>query len=294
MKEHTLESLVRRRNAGVGVLRRNGYAATAQVYTAFVLGGLRNLGALFIFGARKQMVEFSLSAVAMAVFAVACTMFARRWSARNRPLTEGGQIIQAPEPVRREVDELLEPVAVRMNFDLTKLDLYLGKRMFAAIPSIVEIYGRLHLVLPLGFLKVIRERPDIARAMLVHELGHADQKDTKLWALANAYWAVAMRTFMPFICAILLLHLIGTALSVTNAYKEEIEAGRKEKAALEENDRQFAKRMQEIQAQVYPEPGFYVGPPQSRDLDNSFAEFSHDMQELLITHEGEAGRAKVE
>jgi hypothetical protein len=258
------------------------------------LGGVGNLVALFIFGARKQMMEFAFCAVATVVFAAACTMFARRLNARNRYLTDSNQIIQAPEAIAREVGALLEPVAARMSFDLSMVNLYIGRRMFTATPSIVESGGRLHLIMPLGFLKVLRESPEVARAMLAHEIGHADQQDTKLWPLANIYWSVTMKTFMPLIGAILLVQLISTVPAVINAREAELRAEQAERVALEENDRLLAQGKREIQEREYPEPGFYAGEIQDRDSDIAFAEYSHQMQEMLIKSEADRGRSAVE
>lgn len=282
MEDIRRESLLKRRQDAVGVLRRNGNVSIVQVYLSFIFGGVGNFVALCIFAARDQMAEFYLCAASMIVFIASCVMFARRWIARNKLLTDDSQITQAPEPISRDVGALIAPVAARMNLDLSRLTLYIGRKMFTAIPSIVESGERLHLIMPLGFLKVIRKNPDIARAMLAHELGHADQQDTKLWSLANIYWSVATRTLIPYAAFILFVQLLGSAPAVITAWREEIRAEQVEKFALEEND-----LLQEFES--------YKGP-HGESLDTSLIVLElgmQDMEEFYIRDDADRARSLV-
>lgn len=87
----------------------------------------------------------------------------------------------------RVIDEL----TVAMGLGSDRIAVHVSTRNGSFGPSIVELHPdiprNVMLVVPLGWFKVLRATPDVARAMLAHELGHVLNKDSNRWLLAKTY-----------------------------------------------------------------------------------------------------------
>jgi hypothetical protein len=117
-------------------------------------------------------------------------------------------IAAAPKETSEKVQRLCSELASRLGIELKPVNVLLNRRRFDVGPSIWEHSKHIDLVLPLGFLKVLRVEPQNAEAMLAHELGHVRAGDTRLWAFVSAYWSGIVRVFFP----LNLLVLVGLPL----------------------------------------------------------------------------------
>jgi Zn-dependent protease with chaperone function len=122
------------------------------------------------------------------------------WVAQGRfhRLLRKRYLAEPPQSVRREIEPMLEELSARMGPEMYPLRLRLHLWNASASPSIdVERkkYGdAFYLVLPLGFLLVLRIDPEAARAMLAHELGHVVQGDVRQFRAFNAFVRGAVLT----------------------------------------------------------------------------------------------------
>lgn len=58
---------------------------------------------------------------------------------------------------------------------------------FGRTPSVVEQKGEIHLVIPVGMIAMVANKPDVVKAMLAHELTHVMVGDTHLWTMSEAF-----------------------------------------------------------------------------------------------------------
>jgi hypothetical protein len=103
-----------------------------------------------------------------------------------------GALVAAPVAVHHAVLSTMKIPALLLatQRDVTT---WVAKHSSGVFPSVWEDGSAVHLVFPIGFLKVYRRDRDIAVAMIAHEVGHIIQKDTELWFFAEVAggWARA-------------------------------------------------------------------------------------------------------
>lgn len=110
-----------------------------------------------------------------------------------------------------KVRSLLVPLLPFFNIDQEQVALHCDVDDYACFPSMFEV-NLIHLILPLGFFKLMNENESVSRVMLAHELGHAIQHDTSLWLRATAFTKYVVRWLIP-LHAVTLLLTIGNAKS---------------------------------------------------------------------------------
>jgi len=74
------------------------------------------------------------------------------------------------------------------------------------LPSVLENSSGIHLLLPLGLVRVFSERPEHVRAMVAHELAHVRQRDVRLFQYVQL-----LRRWQPFFYAAVALSLSSVA-----------------------------------------------------------------------------------
>lgn len=84
----------------------------------------------------------------------------------------------------------------------------------AMTPSVIESRGRIHLIMPLGFIWFATRDPEACGAMIAHEFGHVLQSDTRLWRTAIAGAAVVRRIVVPLSLTALVLGMFFFRLDV--------------------------------------------------------------------------------
>jgi hypothetical protein len=55
-----------------------------------------------------------------------------------------------------------------------------------------------HLLIPRGFMSLVKTHPERARAIVAHDLSHFCQRDANLWTVVDLFFAVFRRTLVPF------------------------------------------------------------------------------------------------
>jgi hypothetical protein len=98
------------------------------------------------------------------------------------------------ELVNQRIDALSQKMTKRHQNLLSSyypIRHFLERRNFTAAPSMVFSRGRINLIFPLGFFKLIKSDPEAADAILVHELAHFFQKDSSLLFKIRCYYQIA-------------------------------------------------------------------------------------------------------
>lgn len=88
----------------------------------------------------------------------------------------------------------LKKISSLMNIDIDSISIRLDLRSPGYLPSIVEKDDKNVLLLPVGFLVLVQEEPEQARAMVAHEFAHVLQRDANLWIITDA-WATKFSNY---------------------------------------------------------------------------------------------------
>ena len=78
------------------------------------------------------------------------------------------------------------PMAHALGLDVCKLFLHMSFSSRKGL-SMVDSDGQTHIIMPQGYLDMMEDDPDAAKAMMAHELGHAAQQDTNLWLFTTGF-----------------------------------------------------------------------------------------------------------
>src|SRR5688572_22577831 len=81
--------------------------------------------------------------------------------------------IKRPSPVALSaINEVLSPLAKEMEVDPSRLTLLVDSTSFSSSPSVIESREdqQAYMILPLGYLKMLKADPLPARAVMAHEL----------------------------------------------------------------------------------------------------------------------------
>lgn len=142
------------------------------------------------------------------IVAIGGLAFARH--ARLQNALDGGKLVSLPKDaalnaiVRRAAEEFeIDPSLVRVMVACHT----------SCLPSIEQTKSGPILVAPLGLLTVAREDPDIARAMVMHEMAHILHGDSKLWRLTESLGFYGFRIVGPIMMVNALLVLAEVALT---------------------------------------------------------------------------------
>ncbi len=121
----------------------------------------------------------------LALFGACVVLALRSWGASTAPPRYAVPL--SPTSVAR-IETAITDLVSPLGLSTERLSYWLLPSACDAIPSVsgTKDPGEANLVLPLGFLAVLRSNPDGARAMLAHELAHVAHRDTHLWSLSNA------------------------------------------------------------------------------------------------------------
>lgn len=98
----------------------------------------------------------------------------------------------------------------------------LARRRYDISPSALETAEGLCIIIPLGFVKYVTQKPAEAAAILAHELGHIAQRDTKLWILAESFFVAMKRVFLPVSVGTYALVIIALMFAVNYMSEQEI------------------------------------------------------------------------
>lgn len=95
------------------------------------------------------------------------------------------------EAGRARLTEIISQLSRRMEIRSDAVQLDLAPRDWSANAYVYSHLGASHLVVPLGFFKLLESQPGQAKAILAHELAHIAQGDEQLWSLARLYWHIS-------------------------------------------------------------------------------------------------------
>lgn len=96
-------------------------------------------------------------------------------------------LLSAQQAGPEEALAFVAPLASRMGIDLGSLAIYLHAGVGSYLPSVLRYRDEDILILPIGFLFLMRTSPLQARSMLAHELAHVLQQDAALWIEVEAW-----------------------------------------------------------------------------------------------------------
>jgi Zn-dependent protease with chaperone function len=125
--------------------------------------------------------------------------FMKRRTVRSPTPTQLAVLTSAVSRVSRPLG--VDP-GVFFHIDITRVD---------TSPAVARYKGKSHLLIPLGFIGLLRHNETVALAMLAHEMSHVLQEDTQLGSLIVAWPRAYIITIlvMPFVPAFLSGGLTG-------------------------------------------------------------------------------------
>ena len=104
------------------------------------------------------------------------------------------------------INEIVEGLISRMKLPNKKVKILVKVKRFSSSPTTVEANGKINLILPLGFFKLLKSDPECAEAMIAHELAHSKQKDSGL--------LVQMGFYLKFVKYILIFDFLKTVFNL--------------------------------------------------------------------------------
>ncbi|MFM9961878.1 MAG: M48 family metalloprotease [Planctomycetaceae bacterium] len=123
-----------------------------------------------------------------------------------------GHIQQMSGAQLQEIVSAFTTFANAIDLPLPPVDVWINIKAYHPAPSIVALPGKVQLLVPLGFLKVLRSNNNAAKAIVAHEFGHLAQEDSRLWRLSTAYSVAAMRVLFPMSSVLALISVCMTPL----------------------------------------------------------------------------------
>jgi hypothetical protein len=177
--------------------------------------------------------------------------------------TSSPEIAIAPEQVAVEVEKIIDGFADQLSLVRKPLRVLLHRRNFGFGPSVWEEKTHIDVLIPLGFLKILRTSRPQAEAMLAHEIGHIRAADTRQWAISSAFFTVMTKMFIPLLF-LAIIFTIGIA-----CYNQAKISGPNRKAyeqSLANLDLQYGQqyshmRFEDAQKDIRDHPGFISYTP---------------------------------
>lgn len=80
------------------------------------------------------------------------------------------------------------PVLYQQRLSRCSMRFFLERRNHSSTPCMIASHNTINLILPLGFFKIIKSNPNVADAMIAHELAHFFHEDYK--------WLLVVKSFM--------------------------------------------------------------------------------------------------
>jgi Zn-dependent protease with chaperone function len=241
----SLRAVYNERLRNIHVLQRNSKVGKLLIYLSLIVAPLFSAYAV-ITSLSKPIFE-SVGAVADFVLAIAFLwLFTVRWRRFMRPFAQDSTLAPAPEGIKASITDLLRDASEKMGVDLPHLVVYISKSDLGGSPSVVQKSEEIALVLPLGFLKILSIEPNLARSVLVHEIAHIEQDDTRLWSLSSIYWSVFARFNFPILFIVLLILGTGVARAYMFNQKLETDIASYKNDAIKAVDLSFDQKLQEI------------------------------------------------
>jgi hypothetical protein len=197
------------------MLKVDGALTTGLVYVnLFAAAG----GAIFMLSRINDGLDWVSSlfaCIGLGISAWSIYSFFRRLNTFKVDILDGGAFVMPPDSIIEFVDETLA-VAEFLGIDRGRLVILIAKRAKGTSPSTLFQGEKDYLILPLGFLRLIELHPRVARSMLLHELGHVEQKDVRLWSLGTAFHDSLMKFMMPANFGFAVLYLLIIPIGVSN------------------------------------------------------------------------------
>lgn len=138
-------------------------------------------------------VFYGLSRGSGAVLAAAFAIAPIWWYASNqrrrlkKGLLAGRAIATLPPQAETEVELKLNQLCTVMGIERSRVKVWLDRTNYSRSASIIEYGQTAHMLLSVGFLSILKSRPQEADAILAHELAHVRQRDSRLWLLAVVF-----------------------------------------------------------------------------------------------------------
>ncbi len=134
-----------------------------------------------------------------------------------------------PQNDRAGIWQRLTVLTSRMGLDVRRFDVQISTRNPSFGPSIVErnahqVRRNILLVIPVGWLPLNRTQPQLANAMLAHELGHVLNQDSRRWLEAIAYRKVAPLIIAAVFC-LMSVNLYFSVVAFRNGIRELVTIG---------------------------------------------------------------------
>ncbi len=289
------ETLLRHRAEGLAILQRNSYIAKYMVFSNFILGPIIYLVQLCYYLSQANKPEAVARAFALALTTVVFILFLRQWHEFNKSPDENSMLLTAPENIVALIKQLISDMASKMGIGVNSLSIYINRRAYSGGPSIVEQKNRVILVVPLGFLKILNSKPELAQAMLEHEISHVNQKDSQLWSLATVFWNVMTKVMLPIMVIFFALYILFVTYMFSKMSKiyepisDKIDIQVKD--ALRKNEQQYRQEIEKVKNAVYPNDA-----KENKSIQDSsilLLKSARDLNETLIKSAGDTEKSKI-
>jgi hypothetical protein len=129
----------------------------------------------------------------------ALVIFWRKWQLVKNGLLVTSEMKGAPEEIYDGIWALIDKEAEAVGMARERVRIFVRTDRYDVNLGIVESKNKkeIKIYVSLGFCKVIFSNPCQARAMLLHEIGHVLNGDSRLWGLVSVYYQVYIRVLLP-------------------------------------------------------------------------------------------------
>ena len=213
--------LAKKRERTKKMARADSYLTRFQMFVGLIMPAL-GLLLVPVLIAQNQNVYAATTLIGSVVAGIVTLRFYGEHKSAIAPLALSETVVAAPQTLKAAVHTIVGPFCERARVDINSVDVALDRRSYAGTPTVRYSKAGPVLVLPLGFLRLLQETPDQAKAMLEHEMAHVDQEDTGLWSQANLFHKLTMKVMVPY--AIFNVIVAGISIPVSNNLVAQAEA----------------------------------------------------------------------
>lgn len=120
-----------------------------------------------------------------------------------------GEIINISSRLPPTLSTFSSEILDRFQIPGQYIEFWVNHKSLNSSPSIILYENKYHLILPLGFLKLLLENETHARQILAHEFSHIRQRDTDFLIEFKIYFRISLILFIPCVLALILILLVS-------------------------------------------------------------------------------------
>ena len=112
-----------------------------------------------------------------------------------------------PQLIRQCIQEM----AAKMRIPTDSIIVWVNVYSKTASPSIYTYKKSHHLLLPLGFFKIVAQDEELAKTIIAHELSHIRQRDADLFIVVKLFTRALLVVYIPILLVVLFVTTAGAS-----------------------------------------------------------------------------------